>query len=207
MTLIQARETDLFDSIQIKPLFLDVSTTRLHVTDEQFEQLCYANPDLRLELTSTGELIVMSPAFPITGERNADLIVQVGIWNRRTKLGRLFDSSTGYNFRALAGGRPSPDVSWIENSRMEGVELGQFCTVVPDFVIELRSSTDRLSAVQTKMLEYQKLGVRLGWLINPQAKQVEIYRVDKEMERLESPTEVSGEDVLPDFILDLTTIW
>jgi Uma2 family endonuclease len=207
MILIQSRETEPFDSAPVKPLFLDVSTTQLHVTDEQFEQLCYANPDLRLELTSTGELIVMSPTFPISGKRNADLIGQVWSWNRRMKLGELFDSSTGYNFRALAGGRPSPDVSWIQNSRMEGVELGQFCTVVPDFVIELRSSTDRLSSVQTKMLEYQKLGVRLGWLINPQAKQVEIYRVDKEMELLESPTEVSGEDVLPDFTLDLTTIW
>ncbi len=207
MTLIQSAEITSFNDRLTKPLLLDVSTTQLHVTDEQFEQLCYANPDLRLELTSTGELIVMSPAFPITGERNADLIVQVGIWNRRTKLGRLFDSSTGYNFRELASGKPSPDVSWIQTDRLEGVELDKFLTVVPDFIIELRSSTDRLSAVQAKMIEYQKLGVRLGWLINPQDLQVEVYRSNNSVEILESPVEVSGEDVLPDFSLDLTTIW
>ena len=95
----------------------------------------------------------------------------------------------------------------MQNSRIEGVELDKFLTVVPDFAIELRSTTDKIDAVQTKMLEYQALGVRLGWLINPQAKQVEIYRVGKEVEVLESPTEVSGEDVLPEFVLDLTTIW
>ena len=207
MALIQSIETAPLNDTLVKPLLLDVSTTQLHVTDEQFEQLSQANPDLRLELTSTGELIVMSPAFPITGERNADLIVQVGIWNRQKKLGRLFDSSTGYNFRELAGGKPSPDVSWIQTDRLVGIELDKFLTVVPDFVIELRSSTDRLGAVQAKMLEYQKLGVRLGWLINPQDRQVEIYRVDQTVEIIESPTEISGEDVLPDFILDLTTIW
>ena len=207
MTLIQSKEPEIFPHGWNGRVLLDVSGTELSVTDEQFEQLCYANPDLRLELTSAGKLIVMPPTFPITGKYNADLIGQVWLWNRRTKLGELFDSSTGYNFRELAGGRPSPDVSWVQNSRIEGVELDKFLTVVPDFAIELRSTTDKLDAVQTKMLEYQALGVRLGWLINPQAKQVEIYRVGKEVEVLESPTEVSGEDVLPEFVLDLTTIW
>jgi Uma2 family endonuclease len=207
MTLIQSREPEIFPTEWNGQVLLDVSGTELSVTDEQFEQLCFANPDLRLELTSTGKLIVMPPTFPITGERNADLIVQVGIWNRRTKLGKLFDSSTGYNFRELAGGRPSPDVSWVQNARIEGIELNKFLTVVPDFAIELRSSSDRLSGVQSKMLEYQALGVRLGWLINPQDKQVEIYRVGKEVEVLNAPTEISGEDVLPEFMLDLTTIW
>ena len=97
MTLLQSIETTSFNDTLVKPLFLDVSNTQLHVTDEQFEQLAQANPDLRLELTSAGELIVMSPAFPITGERNADLTGQIWSWNRQKKLGRLFDSSTGYN--------------------------------------------------------------------------------------------------------------
>jgi Uma2 family endonuclease len=191
----------------IHPLFLDVSNATLHVTPEQFDLLCIDNPDLRLELTSTGELIVMTPAFPISGKQNADLTLQVGIWNRQTKLGEVFDSSTGYDFTAIGGGKPSPDVSWIEKSRLEGISLEKFLSVVPDFAIELRSTTDRLSAVKTKMLEYQRLGVRLALLINPQDKQVEIYRLGGAVEVLQSPMSVSCEDVLPGFMLSMAEIW
>ncbi len=199
MTLIESRE--------LEPLFLNIRTTQLHVTPEQFEQLCQANPDLRLELTSSGELIVMPPTFASSGGRNFSLIGQFAAWVEKTKLGSGFDSSTGYNFLAIGGGRPLPDVSWIQNSRLVGVDLEQYLPIVPDFVIELRASTDRLSTLQTKMLEYQSLGVRLGWLINPQDRQVEIYRLGKEVEILESPTEISGEDVLPNFVLNLASIW
>jgi Uma2 family endonuclease len=160
-----------------------------------------------LELTSQGELIVMPPTFASSGGRNFSLIGQFWAWVEKTKLGKGFDSSTGYDFSSIGGGRPSPDVSWIENSRLEGVDLEQYLTIVPDFVIELRSSTDRLSDLQQKMVAYQRCGVRLGWLINPQDRQVEIYRLHREVEILESPTFLSGEDVLPGFGLDLTTIW
>jgi Uma2 family endonuclease len=190
-----------------QPLLLNVSETTLHVTPEQFDELCRKNPDLRLELTANGELVVMAPTFSISGERNGELFYQVCHWNKQTKLGRIFDSSSGYDFTAIGGGKPSPDVSWIEKSRLEGISLEQFCPVVPDFAIELRSTTDSLIDTQKKMLEYQRLGVRLGLLVNPQNKQVEIYRWGKEIKVLESPISVDCDDVLPGFILSLTEIW
>jgi Uma2 family endonuclease len=193
--------------VKTQPLLLDVSNTTLNVTPEQFDKLCIDNPDLRLELTSTGELIVMPPAFPISGKHNLSLASQVYAWNEQTELGEVFDSSTGYNFTAIGGGKVSPDVSWIEKSRLEGVSLEQFFEIVPDFAIELRSKTDRLSTLKAKMLEYQRLGVRLGLLINPQDRQVEIYRVGQSVEILESPMSVSCEDVLPGFVLSLQKIW
>jgi Uma2 family endonuclease len=189
------------------PLLLNVSETTLHVTPQQFDELCLKNPDLRLELTPNGELIIMAPTFSISGERNGELFYQVCHWNKQSKLGRIFDSSSGYDFTAIAGGKPSPDVSWIEKSRLEGISLEQFCPVVPDFVIELRSTTDSLIDTQKKMLEYQRLGVRLGLLVNPQNKQVEIYRVGGEIEILEFPMSVDCGDVLPGFVLSMTEIW
>jgi Uma2 family endonuclease len=193
--------------LKTQPLLLDVSNTTLHVTSEQFDKLCFDNPDLRLEMMSNGELIVMPPSFPISGKQNMNLGSQVYIWNDRTNLGEVFDSSTGYDFTAIGGGKLSPDISWIEKSRLEGVSLEQFLEIVPDFIIELRSKTDRLKTLKAKMLEYQRLGVRLGLLINPQDKQVEIYRVGQDVEILESPGSVSCEDVLPGFVLNLKKIW
>ena len=101
----------------------------------------------------------------------------------------------------------SPDVSWIEKSRLERVDITGFIPVVPDFIIELRSNTDRLNSLKIKMLEYQRLGVRLGILINPKDKQVEIYRLGKETEILESSMMVNCDEVLAEFSLDLTEIW
>ncbi|NCS36582.1 MAG: Uma2 family endonuclease [Microcystis aeruginosa G11-01] len=190
-----------------KPVLLDVGNVILHTTSEQFDQLCADNPDLRLELTKDGELIVMAPAFPISGERNGELFGQVYVWNRQRKLGRVFDSSTGYDFTTMGGGKLSPDVSWIEKSRLEGISLEQFCPVVPDFVIELRSTTDKLNQLQTKMLGYQRLGVRLGLLINPQDRQVEVYRLGQEPDVLKSPLSVSCEEVMLGFILSMNEIW
>lgn len=148
--------------VNTQALLLDVSTTTLTVTPEQFISLCLKNPDLRLELTPNQESIVMVPTLPISGERNGDLSGQVWYWNRQTNLGRAFDSSTGYNFTALEGGMPSPDCSWNlfqrgsanEKSRLEGVSLEKFFSIAPDFVIELRSSSDNLKPTQEKMLVY-----------------------------------------------------
>jgi Uma2 family endonuclease len=190
-----------------QPLLLDVSETTLHVTPAQFDELCRKNPDLRLELTSNGELVVMAPTFSISGQRNGELFGQVWYWNKQTKLGRIFDSSSGYDFTAIGGGKPSPDVSWIEKSRLEGISLEQFCPVVPDFTIELRSTTDNLIDTQKKMVEYRRLGVRLGLLVNPQNKQVEIYRLGKEIQVLEFPMSVDCDDVLSGFVLSLAEIW
>jgi Uma2 family endonuclease len=194
-------------STNIQPLLLDVRNTTLTVTPAQFDRLCIDNPDLRLELTRNSELIVMAPTGGESGKRNFDLIVQVGIWNRQTNLGEAFDSSTGYDFTAVGGGKLSPDVSWIERSRLEGVDIKGFIPVVPDFVIELRSATDNLSNLQAKMSEYQRLGVKLGILINPQDTIVEIYRQDRDVEIIESAMSVTCNDVMPGFVMNLEEIW
>ncbi len=193
--------------IEAQQLLLDVTNTRLTITSEQFDSLCIDNPDLRLELTPESELIVMAPTGGESGEKNADLTIEVGIWNRQAKLGRVFDSSTGYDFTAINGGKPSPDVSWIEKSKLDGVNIIGFISVVPDFVIELRSATDSLSETKTKMEKYQRIGVRMGLLIDPKKKQVEIYRPAQEAEILESPASIDCSEVMLGFILDLTRIW
>jgi Uma2 family endonuclease len=193
--------------IESQPLLLDVSDITLIVTSEQFDALCTKNPDLRLELTPNRELIVMAPAGGESSEKNADLVTDVNIWNRQTKLGRAFDSSGGYDFEALGGGKPSPDVSWIEKSRLEGVNIVKFIPVVPDFVIELRSATDNLKPLQAKMTVYQRVGVRMGLLIDPKKKRVEIYRPGQEPEILEAPKSIDCNEVMPGFILDLSRIW
>ncbi len=193
--------------IETQPLLLDVSNTILTVTPEQFDRLCIDNPDLRLELTPNRELIVMVPTLPISGKRNGDLSGQVWYWNRQTNLGEAFDSSTGYDFTAVGGGKPSPDCSWIEKSRLEGISLEKFFSIAPDFVIELRSSSDNLKPIQEKMMVYQRVGVRLGLLINPKNQQVEIYRVGQEVEILEAPTSIDCSEVMSGFILDMSRIW
>ncbi len=184
---------------------LAIDFSSIELTDEQFERLCLDNPDLRIEMSANGELIIMPPAFGATGARNFDLVVQLGIWNRQFKLGRAFDSSTGYILPDRS--KLSPDVSWIESSRLVDIDLNQFIPIAPDFVIELRSSTDRLPPLRQKMQTYQTNGVRLGWLINPQDREIEIYRLGQAAETITSPTMLSGEDVLPGFSLELATIW
>lgn len=193
-------------SIDQDPLLLDVTNVALKVSPEYFDQLCVDNPDLRLELTKDGELIVMAPAGGESSRKNLDLAIEVGIWNRQTGLGQAFDSSCGYDFTAMGGGKLSPDVSWIEQSRIAGVEIIGFIPIVPDFVIELRSATDNLKPLREKMQEYRRLGVRLGLLINPQSQQVEVYRPAQETEVLASPRAIDCGEVMPGFILDLSRI-
>jgi Uma2 family endonuclease len=188
-------------------LLLNVTNAKLTVTSEYFDQLCIDNPDLRLELTKDRELIVMSPTGGESSAKNLDLAGQVWYWNRQNNLGQGFDSSGGYDFTLLGGGKLSPDVSWIEKSRLEGVEIIGFIPIVPDFVIELRSATDNLKLLQEKMLEYQRLGVRLGLMINPKNKQVEIYRLGKATEILESPDSIDCGEVMPGFMLSMSIIW
>lgn len=187
-----------------KPFLLDIHSITLRVTHEEFEKLCQDNPELRLELTANGELIVMAPAGWESSERNLNLATDIAIWNRQTDLGKVFDSSGG--FTLPNGAVKSPDVTWVEKSKFANISRSvAFPEVVPDFVIELRSMTDSLKTLREKMEEYRSNGVRLGWLINPQQQQVEIYRFGQEVEILESPTTLSGEDVLPGFMLDLSS--
>lgn len=178
------------------------------ITDEQFEQLCAQNRDTKFELTSQGKLIVMSPTGSESGRQNGDLFGQIWYWNRQTKLGIVFDSSTGFTLPNDA--KRSPDVSWIKKSRWDELTTKQkrkFAPLAPDFVIELLSPNDRLSDVQSKMTEYQACGVKLGWLIYPDEKRVEIYRVGRETEVLLEPKNLSGEDLMPKLTVDLQEIF
>ncbi|WGV27654.1 Uma2 family endonuclease [Halotia branconii] len=180
----------------------------LELTDEQFFNLCQANRDLRFERTATGELIIMPPTGGETGNRNAGLTAQVWIWNEQNKLGIAFDSSTG--FKLPNGADRSPDASWIKLERWDALteqEKQKFPPICPDFVVELLSPSDSLKVAQEKMREYIDNGMRLGWLINRKSRQVEIYRQGREVEVLESPVTLSGEDVLQGFILKIEAIW
>ena len=194
-------------SFATKSLLVDTTQITLRrLNHAEFERLCQDNPELRLELTATGELVTMAPAGFESSERNGELYYQVATWNRQTQLGRTFESSAG--FTLPSGAIRSPDVTWIEKSKLENIPADTaFPLVVPDFVIELRSKTDSLNTLQEKMLKYRMNGVQLGWLIDPQNQQVEIYRLGQDIEILESPMTLRGEEILPGFIMDLTSIW
>ncbi len=186
----------------ISPLKLNLDT--VNFSDEQFYQLCQKNSDLQFERTATGELIIMPPVGGESGNREAEFIIDLGIWNRQTKLGYTFSSST--IFKLPNGGDRSPDAAWIKKERWEALTPEQrrkFPPIAPDFVIELRSATDNLETLRQKMQEYMDAGVKLGWLINPQQQQVEIYRLGKDVELRNLPTELLGEEILPGFSLSL----
>ena len=178
------------------------------ISDRSLEQLCRENPDLRFETDTQGKLIIMSPTGSQSGKFNMSLAFQVELWNRQSKLGVVFDSSTG--FKLSNGATRSPDVSWIAIERWNSLSDKQkrgFAPIDPDFVIELLSPTDDLSIAQRKMTEYIDCGVKLGWLINPDEKQVEIYRLGKDKQVINNPDNLSGEEVLPGLTLDLADIF
>jgi Uma2 family endonuclease len=180
----------------------------IHFTPEEFAELCIANPDAVLELSAEGELEQMTPTSSETGERNADLIFQLSLWNRQTRLGRVFDSSTG--FQLPNGAIRSPDAAWIANERWETLTPAArqgFAQICPDFVIELASPTDQIPRLRQKLEEYLANGARLGWLINPAERTVQVYRVGRESVVIDRPNRLSGEAVLAGFALDLTEIF
>jgi len=184
------------------PLTLNLQT--VHLTDEQFYQLAIANPDVPMERTPEGALILMSPVGGYSGNKELEFGGELYLWNRKTKLGKVFSSST--IFRLPGGGSRSPDAAWVELSRWQALTPEQqlkFPPIAPDFILELRSPSDSLSTLQDKMLEYLESGVRLGWLFNPQDQEAEIYRLGTAKEVRSLPTELSGEDVLPGFTLEV----
>jgi len=186
--------------LNLKP-FVDLS-------DEQFYQLCQNHRDLKFERTVQGELVIVSPVGGEGGSHEADLIGDLVYWNRHTQLGKVFSSSTC--FKLPNGATRSPDAAWIRWDRWQQLSPEQqkkFPPLCPDFVIELRSESDALEPLQQKMQEYINSGLRLGWLINPQARQVEIYRINQAKQVLNNPQQVDGEEVLPGFIFDLSVLW
>lgn len=188
------------------PFSLDFHSARL--TDEQFEELCRNNGDMKFEMSANGELIIVAPTSPESGWKNSDLNYEVVKWSKEDRTGIVFDSSTIFTFPNKA--KRSPHVSWMSKERWKTVspsERKHFSKVVPEFVIELRSPTDSLVATQEKMGEYIENGVSLGWLIDPMKQTVHVYRGNGEVEILDNPKKVSGENVLPGFELNVREIW
>ena len=180
----------------------------IDLTDEQFFKLCQANRDLRFERSADGELIIMAPVTGRSGYRNLKLSQQLANWADTNDLGVGFDSSTG--FKLPNGADRSPDASWVQLERWNALTEEQkdsFIPLAPDFAVELRSKTDALKTLQSKMQEYIDNGTRLGWLIDPKNRRVEIYRSGQDVEIFESPITLSGEDVLPGFVLSLALLW
>jgi Uma2 family endonuclease len=181
---------------------------RARLTDEQFEELCYDNPDYSIEMTAAGEIIFMPPTGTESGWRNSNLTGQVWTWSEADGTGLVFDSQC--MFTLPSGAKRMPDVAWLPRERYFAMTLKErqgFAHITPDFVIELRSPTDSVAELEAKMAEYIENGVRLGWLIDPQTRRVHIYRPNREPEILDDPETVSGEDVLPGFALQVRRVW
>jgi len=185
-----------------------IALTHSLVTPELFERLCAEYREMRLELTSTGELIVMPPAGSETGRRDFDLTYQLAAWSRQDGAGVGFASSAG--FTLPNGAIRSPDAAWINREKWDRLTKQQkekFAPICPDFVVEIRSPSDNLTQLYLKMFEYLENGVSLGWLIDPLKRQVYVYRPNQETVVLENPETVSGEPLLPGFKLNLTELW
>lgn len=190
------------------PAALTVKLDSLSLSDEQFYQLCLTNRELRFERNSQGDLVIMSPTGGETSNRNGILILRLGLWAERDGTGIFFDSSGG--FKLPNGADRSPGAAWLKRERWESLTPEQqkrFVPLCPDFVIELKSPSDDLKPLREKMQEYQENGARLGWLIDRQTRTVEIYRPGQAVEVLENPASLSGEAVLPEFVLELAPIW
>lgn len=181
----------------------------LQMTDEQFFEFCQVNRNLRIERNKLGEISIMPPTGSETGNRNFNIALQLGIWAEQDSTGICFDSSTG--FKLSTGAERSPDASWIKLDRWNTLTPQQqqrFAPICPDFVVELRSQADNLKPLQAKMAEYmQEPGIHLGWLIDRKHRKVYIYRPGKQVECLDQPAEVRGEDILPGFVLNLSKVW
>ena len=179
-----------------------------NLSRSQFRQIANDNPDMKLERNKQGNLIVMAPTGGETGNFNADLNGQLYVWNRTSQSGKIFDSSTG--FELPEGGDRSPDVAWITLDKWEALTPEQrrgFLPLCPDFAVELMSRSDSWVQTQAKMVEYMESGCRLAWLLDPKGKRAAIYRVGKPPELLMAPDSLSGEDVLPGFVLDTRFLW
>ncbi|MBD2207762.1 Uma2 family endonuclease [Calothrix sp. FACHB-1219] len=180
---------------------------KIELTDEQFFQICQKNRDYRFERSGSGELLIMAPSGSDTGRRNVKITTQLDIWNEQNHLGEVFGPSAG--FKLPNGAERSPDASWVKAEPWNALtpeQQAKFAPICPDFVVELRSPSDSLKDLQEKMQEYIENGARLGWLIDRKNQRVEIYRPGKDVEILDNPVSLSGEDVLPGFVLNLQQI-
>ncbi|BCL34904.1 Uma2 family endonuclease [Nostoc sp. MS1] len=192
---------------EIMPIVLKMQPN-IVMTDDQFFDFCQLNGDFRIERNHLGDLLIMAPTGAETDGRNFNLIVQLGIWTKQDATGVGFGSSGG--FTLPNGAVRSPDAAWIKKARWEAIPLEQrkkFAPICPEFVVELRSETDSLKTLQEKMEEYISNGTELGWLLDRKQRKVFIYRPNQAVKELDNPSTLSGEDVLPGFVLDLSQIW
>ncbi len=200
MTISTASETNNYLVLQMSPAF--------EMSADSFFDFCQLNSHLRIERTATGELIIMSPVGSETGNRNLKLIQQLANWTDTDNTGIAFDSSAG--FTLPNGATRSPDASWIELTKWNSLSSEQktkFAPICPDFVVELKSPSDSLKQLQEKMQEYIDNGAYLGWLIDRTTCQVYIYQPNRDVQCLDNPKIISGEPILPGFVLDLAKIW
>ncbi|MBI3798143.1 MAG: Uma2 family endonuclease [Deltaproteobacteria bacterium] len=185
-----------------------LSVRRVKLTEEQFALLCQENRDFRFELTAQQELVIMPPAGAETGWRNGRFTYRLIAWSDVDGTGLAFDSSAG--FTLPNGAIRSPDAAWVKRDRWDALTQEQrekFAPLCPDFVVELRSRTDRLADLQEKMQEYMDNGARLGWLLDPLDKRVHVYRPDQPVEVIDNPDTLSGDPVLPGFVLLVRELW
>ncbi len=195
-------------AFQIDDVHLPATLTVGPMTDEAFAALCNEHPDLNLELSARGELIVMPQTFTLTGARNNEISRQLGNWAREDQRGVAFDSSTGW--KLPNGARRSPDAAWILKERIKTLDKASFMGfwhICPNFVIELRSESDKLRILRDKMAEWLANGAQLGWLIDPETRTVEIYRPGYESETRAGITRLAGEGPVEGFVLDLAPVW
>lgn len=189
------------------PLTLRLGSA-LRLSDDELFELCARNRELRIERTAGGDLIVMTPAGGESSHRNLEITAALAVWARRDGTGVAFDSSVG--FFLPNGAMRGPDAAWVLRSRLEPLPAEtrkKFLPLCPDFVVELRSPSDRLPDLQAKTEEFRENGARLGWLVDPQEKRVHVYRPARSVEVLENPTQIAGDPELPGFSLDLQPVW
>ncbi len=194
--------------VETPPLVVKMPSSVVEMNDDQFFDFCQANRELRIERTADGDILIMSPTGARSGRRNAIITMRLGIWAERNGTGVVFDCNTG--FRLPNGATRSPDAAWILKSRLERFSIAEqekFLPLCPDFVIELESPTDRVADLKNKLQEYIDNGARLGWLLNPEVRQVLVYRPARAVEVLDHPEAVSGDPELPGFVLDIKGIW
>lgn len=196
------------ENFTLEPLVINLRPLVKRMSDERFFEFCVANSDLRIERKANGEIVIMPPEGGSSGGRNSTINAELNLWSRQNSTGIAFTSSTG--FRLPNGATYSPDAAWVRRSRLNELtqrDKERFPPLCPDFVIELRSITDRLRPLQLKMVEYMDNGARLGWLIDPSDRSVYVYRPDRPAEHLINVIALSGEPELPGFTLDLTLVW
>jgi Uma2 family endonuclease len=195
-------------STEREPLVLRFSPRMKQMSEHEFYEFCQLNRDLRLELTSEGDLIIMPPTGSKTGIRNSRLNLRLAGWAEKDGTGQSFDSSAGFMLPNSA--KRSPDFAWVSNERWNALteeEQEEFAPLCPDFVVELRSRTDILANIQRKMDEYMANGAQLGWLIDPLERKVHVYRLSAPVEELDNPQTISGEPLLGGLSLNLQEIW